>query len=176
MSDGADGKVLPFDLTSGFDYWLLPGNCPANFAHTELHNRAFELWRVFWTEVLQQISGEKVRTEDFWRQRLICIVTKGDEIAAVHLSSFFNLESSAALSHSYIRNYYDEEDFTKLKSLGAKSVMSIEYLTVSPTFRNSSIGFPVVSLLMGLGGRVFENSGYDAVVAPCRTDLKVDAR
>ncbi|HVK61459.1 MAG TPA: hypothetical protein VM432_07910, partial [Bdellovibrionales bacterium] len=169
-------KVLPFDPLSGFQYWILPGNCPPDFPHQELHNRAFDQWRVFWTEVMQQVAGERVRTEDFWRQRIISVLTRGNEIAAIHLYSFFNLDSQAALAHSYIRNYYDEADLNHLRSLGVNSVMSMEYLTVNPEFRNRTLGFPIASLLIALGAQIFKASGYDAAVAPCRTDLKVDVR
>ena len=159
-----------------FQYTVLSGNCPVDSNQIDLHNKAFRYWSAFWTEVFQQISGEKVRIDDFYRQTMICALTRNDEIAGLHLYSFFRLDSEAALEHSYFRVNYTAQALERLRAKGVRSIMSMEYLTINPSFRQSLTGLPMVPVLSGLGFRILQESGYDAMIAPCRRDLKVDVR
>jgi len=159
-----------------FDYTLLPGNGLLSEESLELHNRTFVFWNEFWANVFKEISGEKVRKDDFHRQNIVCILTHKSEIAAVHLYSYFHLDSLAATEHSYFQANYSGVSLELLRRSGVRSVMSMEYLTLNEKYRRSKIGLPIASVVIGLGYRVLCESGCQAMIAPCRRDLKVDVR
>lgn len=158
-----------------FRYLLLPGRCPRDFPLVELHNSVFVYWRDFWNAVFAQISpGEKVNDNDFHRQDVIAVLLDGDKIVGVHLYSYFNLLSEAALAQDYFRKNYSVQDIENMKAHDLHTVMSMEYMTVDPNYRKSAIGFATMDLIGGLAHEVLRMSGNEAVIAPCRCDFKVD--
>lgn len=160
-----------------FEYRLLPGRCPRGFQAIELHNYAFRYWRDFWNSVFAEISpGETVREEDFFRQNVIGVFLDNGRIAALHLYSYFNLASEAALAQDYFKLNYSRQDLDRMKSLGIRTAMSMEYLTVDPAYRKGGTGFPMASLVLGTGYELLKSSGCDAMIAPCRCDVKVDKK
>lgn len=161
-----------------YRYILMPGQVPMNFPHVHLHNKAFKYWRSFWTDVFNEISpGEKVRDSDFYRQKWIAVLMDEQQIVALHLYSFFNLDSDAALATEYLASNYTIEDQNVLEAKGIRSVMSMEYLTIDPQYqRGKKTSLPISILMIGLGYRVLQDSGYDSMIAPCRCDVKVDKK
>jgi hypothetical protein len=142
-----------------------------------LHNRAFRYWRDFWNGVFSEISpGETVRESDFFRQNAIGVFLDGDRIAALHLYSFWNLQSEAALVQDYFRLNYTEQDLARLEQMGVRSAMSMEYLTVDPGYRKAETGFPMASFVLGVGYELLKATICDAMIAPCRCDVKVDQK
>jgi hypothetical protein len=169
-------NVIPIFGIDSFSYTLLAGNPHESSRGLELHNRAFLYWKKFWTDVFKEISGERVQPDDFFRQSLVCVLSLGDEIVALHLYTFFSLESSAALEHSYFKSNYKPESITRMRAAGIRTVMSMEYLTLNENFRHARTGLPLASVVIGLGYQVMSESGVDAMIAPCRRDLKVDRK
>jgi hypothetical protein len=156
-------------------YVTLPGRCPRDFAAVDLHNHIYRYWETFWNQIFSEISpGEVVAQEDFFRQNVVSVLLDADKIVSVHLYSFFNLKSEAALAQPYFKKNYFQSDISQMLKRDVHTVMSMEYLTLDPKYRKSVVGFSMSELIIGLGFEVLKSSGQEAMIAPCRRDLKVD--
>lgn len=173
MDLGANAKV-------GFkrlQYVLLPARCPPGSAWLELHDAAFRFWRDFWSGVFAEISpGEAVNVNDFHRQNAIAVFLDGDRVAALHLYSLWNLSSQSALAQPYIASNYRASDLDRLRQRGVRSALAMEYLTVDPAYRKGATGLPMSSLVIGVGYEATKAIACDAMIAPCRMDVKVHQR
>lgn len=96
----------------------------------------------------------------------------GEEIVGMHLYSFFDIQSVAALEHSYMATSFTPQyiEFLKKKS---NTLMSIEYLTVAKGWRKKEIGLSLSAVLLRLACKYQEHLGTDALIAPSRSDNKV---
>lgn len=161
-------------LDSAYTYYLLPSaNPPAHLVG--LHNQIHGFWKESWQEVLRQLKADATQLgDDFVRQDLVAAICTGGEVVAVHLYSVFALDSDAARAHRYLTGNYPPEFFEKLRAKGVRTVMSMEYLTVSPNWRKSQGGLHMGAVIGALGLRVMEHYGVDAVIAPARRDHKVN--
>ncbi|MES2801340.1 MAG: hypothetical protein V4654_02510 [Bdellovibrionota bacterium] len=132
---------------------------------------AFETWLKVWTDTYKGRDFE-VKAEEFIRHDMICAVMAGDEAAAVHCYSFFELSSKPDVSTKYFQ-FFSPTFVEKMKQRNIHTVMSMEYLTVNEKFRSSVIGFSLGRVLIQLGVRLFEDTPGHAIVAPARKDVKV---
>lgn len=161
---------------SELEYVIIPGRLYGQPELEALNNEAFRYWKSFWQGVFAQNGCPEDLNEDaFIRQNMICILKTKNEIAGMHLYSFYNLSQDASLNHSYIKDSYNDLYIERLRSLNIKKVMSLEYLTVSPGWRKKYIGVSLGNLLVGLSGRVLSAVNYDASIAPSRSDVGVTA-
>lgn len=159
-----------------FRYVVFPGAIKLKSDYLVLHNKVFLSWSNFWTEVLNSLDqNTTLNNSDFLRQTYIAaILNKYDDVAGVHLYSVFHLSSLACLSHSYFTDNYHFDFVGAMKRRNISTVMSMEYLTVLPSYRTKYIGWSMAQALVGLGHRLQKELNIDAAVAPCRCDLKVD--
>jgi hypothetical protein len=95
-----------------------------------------------------------------------------DEIVGMHLYSFFDIRSNAALEHSYMATSFTPEYMSALTKK-SKSLMSIEYLTVAKGWRKKDIGLSLSNVLLRLACKYLEHLNIDALIAPSRSDNKV---
>lgn len=144
-------------------------------SEVELRNQIYKIWDGIWTDVFSAVGQpDAVTPDEFFRQHaLLCITTERQELLGMQLFTFFDLESAVDRDHSYFSSFNDLS-FMRLKKEGIRRVMSIEYLTVIPSFRKYSTGIPWGEVLIALGQRVMMASGYDAVLGTTRVDLGVD--
>lgn len=155
-------------------YILLPGKCRPSFNRTDLYNKTYLYWKEFWTEVLRSLhSVQSMTGDDFLRQDVIGVVVSGEEIVGMHLYNFFCFDYEAHRDHSYLKTNYPEPFFESLQEFNAQYVMSMEYLTVSPSWRKSITGYSMANVLVGLGLNVLKDKGADAFIAVARNDLKI---
>lgn len=159
---------------NGLEYIIIPGNLHHQPGLEALHQEAFNFWKTFWNDVFIQNGCPGDLNEDsFLRQNMICLLKSKDEIAAMHLYSFYNLESQACLNHSYIRGNFNEDYISKLRLSGIKYAMSLEYLTVNPNWRKRNVGVSLGDICAGLSGEVLKSVNYDSSIAPSRSDVGV---
>lgn len=155
-------------------YCLMPAANPNERVLAE-HNKAFALWQQVWGAVFSQLqcdTGHMV--DDFVRQDLIACLLQGEEPIAVHLYSFFSIDSDAARAHHYLKANYPEIFFAKLKTMNVRNVMSMEYMTLRPDRRKSKTpGPPIATVLGGLALKVMRHFGLEGAIAPARRDFKV---
>lgn len=154
-------------------YYILPGKCPLGFEFTEIHNKAFEYWKTFWSKVYADAGSlDAFHPDDFFRQDYIPVIMWKNEIVAMHLYTFFNLKQRSAIHHNYF-NFFNEQFFEKLNELKIEYVMSMEFLTVDPKWRKKESFISVAELLSGIGLELFKQSQGQAAIAPARKDVKV---
>ncbi|MCC6277205.1 MAG: hypothetical protein IT289_04740 [Oligoflexia bacterium] len=159
---------------SKLQYYIIPTNWPQRNEHLALYNKAYIYWRDFWAEVLRDLGSHETLTADtFVRQDIVTTIMNGDEIVAVHLYDFFKLDCQADLEHTYISENYPKEFIEKLNKNGARTAMSMEFLTIDKNWRKQIIGFQMSSVLLQLGLRVLIQESIDAAIAPARNDLKM---
>lgn len=155
-------------------YHLLPGRCPVPFEAQDFHDRVYLFWKGFWDGVLKDLDGTEVSPNEFDRQTYIGVITNGEDLVAAHLYTVFSADSLCARSHSYLKSSFEPEFHQWLGQLGSYSVMSVEYLTVSPAYRKSKMGFSLAHVIVGLGLEIQKAIKADWTVAICRQDLHVD--
>ena len=173
----SDGSMEGATKTKLFDFKLLPGKCPPAYHATQLHDATFRFWRGFWTDVFATISpGESVNVADFHRQNAIGAFFDREIPVALMLYSVWNLASESALAQGYFSASYGPGELERLRARGVRTAMSMEYLTVAPHCRKSETGFSMASLVLGVSYETMKRLECDAMIAPCRMDVKVHDR
>lgn len=153
-------------------YILLPAKRPIR-QHLNLHNETFLLWRKVWGQVFDVLKFDTSHLEDdFMRQDVIAVICYENTPIAIHLYTSMSIESIAARSHSYLKQY-PEEFFAKLESKRVKNIMSLEYMTVHPDWRKGKFPVHIGSILVGLAFQLMDILQVDASIAPARRDHKV---
>lgn len=159
--------------TDNLRFTLLPANSPPSEA-LYLHNNAYRMWRDVWQDTFDKLGIPHDKLEgEFGRQGLVACISEGDKPLAVHLYSFYSIDSIAAREHPYMTGNYPEIFFAKLAHEGVRTVMSMEYMTVHPNYRKSSGQVHVGEALGGLAQQTMKWSGADASIAPARRDRKI---
>ncbi len=152
-------------------YLMESADIPKQFA-TE-HNRVFSFWYSVWDDILKKLNCDSsVLVDDFVRQDFIASIFEEDRPVAVHLYSFFSLNSIAATQHRYMQ-MYPPAFSQKLQDLGVSRVMSMEYMTIHPDWRKHNTGFHLGAVLASLAFKVMRQYGADAAIAPARRDHRV---
>jgi hypothetical protein len=163
-------KTFPLDRAK---FYLLPSTNPPREL-VSVHDATFDLWRQVWKDEFEKLKYEAKGVEDdFGRQDLIASVTIDGQPIAAHLYTFFSIDTRAAREHSYLKNNYPEIYFEKLRELGVRNVMSMEYFTVSPDWRRGQCDVPIGTVLVGLACQTMKHLNQDAAIAPARRDYKV---
>ncbi len=137
-------------------------------------NQCFEYWAQAFQQDLQT-RGVELNRSEFHRAKILAILKCDNRIAGFHLYSVFDLREAPSLSHAYLAGY-PEETKNYLLQKGSKSLMAMEYLTVTPDFRSKQFdGVRAAEVLIRLGLRVLESLSLDAAVGVARVDRKVNA-
>jgi hypothetical protein len=172
MSDKAD-KAIDHGKLGRLEYVLMPGRIEAGHPDLERHNRLYEFWKAIWGDFYRQAhSEETLKADDFVRADVAAGLFHEDRPVGVHLYTFFNLGSSAALDHTYWKSY-SELDIAKLRRRDVRQVMTMEFFAMSPEWRKGLVGISLAEVLVGCGLKVFESSGAEAVATIARKDVKV---
>lgn len=158
------------------NYCILPGNSRQLNAGLTLHNKVFDTWMTFWTEVLANLpSSCSPNPNEFSRQTFIsALFTPNYEVVGFSLHSLFNLKSKADINHSYFTQNYDSQLVSRLEARNLGVVMTFEYLTIKSEFRSKNLGYPLAPVLAGLAHQLQKEINVDASIASCRSDFKVD--
>lgn len=139
-----------------------------------LYEKAYVLWKDFWTEVyLSQGAEYKPSPDDFWRQDHVAILHHREKIIAMHLYSFFDFRFAVDKQHHYM-DFFDAETVAGLQKRHINRVMTMEYFTVAEEFRKTKVGVPYALILGRCGIRFMKESCAQAIIAPARKDNKVD--
>lgn len=175
---------------SSTEFSLLPARCPKGFEDQPLHNAVYQFWFNHWLEVLRKLDGTAPSPADFFRQSWVGVLFNSNrsdantftDIIGLFTTTFFNLESVADRSHPYFSRSYEPAFLPLLIEKGARSFMSIEYLTIAPAHRRSSVqpmntdSISHIHVLLGLALKVAETFGADVSAGPGRVDLKADQK
>ena len=152
-------------------YVLLPGNGASGAA--ERHDHAYQLWKDSWQKTYSDLkTSSKLKADDFTRQDIISILYDGDEAVSLMLHTRYNLELEAVRDHSYLSSY-PAEVVSRLRAEGHSSLLSFEYLTLSPKWRKTVVGAPVAKIISGLSVKIVEALGVSAI-AVTRVDRGVN--
>jgi hypothetical protein len=161
---------------SALKYTLVPGACDyrATDSICDVYNRVYEFWKDFWTGVLRDNrSPETLNCDAFQRPLITAILHNEKEIAALHMYSAFDLRQLSHRDHSYFRMSYPQEFVDNLRAQGHRSLLTMEFLTVSPNWRKSRLGFSLADVIMSLGIKIFQQLEMDCFVTLARGDVKV---
>ncbi len=154
-------------------FHILPSSNPPTQKRS-LHDNAYRLWSEVWTQTFAKLGIDKsALTGEFARQDLIACIAQDDQPLAIHLYSFYAIDSLASREHPYMRDNYPELYFARLAKAGVRTAMSMEYMTVHPDFRKGLSNVHLGIVLAGLAFTTMKNFGADAAIAPARRDHKV---
>lgn len=150
-------------------YYVLPSaNPPPHLVG--LHNTIYRMWHGVWAGTFRGLGLDPACLRDeFLRQDFVTAIVCNGQPVTVHLYSFFSIDCDAAREHAYLAGNYPALYFEKLRGLGVRDVMSMEYMTVHPDWRRAR--YPI--LAGGLALQVMKLYGADAAIAPARRDHKV---
>jgi hypothetical protein len=156
------------------EYTLFAGKGRGEITYPDLHNRVYGYWKRFWSEVYgQQGSLDAFHVEDFARQDIVAVLHDREKVVALHLYSVFQLDLLFTRDHNYFK-FYPENFFAFMKEKGANVTLSLEYLTVDPEWRKSKLGLSLGEVMVGCAIEVARSLEVDAVIAPARTENKVN--
>jgi len=156
-----------------FDYFLVPGKAPVDFTDTAFYDDLFVFWKDFWTEVLQEVTGERRRmvVDDFMRQDYFAVLKYQNEIVGIHSYSFFNLQTRAPFEHSFFEKYFNESFICELRKRRVRTVMTMEFFSVAKSWRGVKTGISLAKALVALGLRLANEKGVDGTITAARADV-----
>lgn len=158
-------KKLDYVLFSG-------GEAPENL--TIRHDQAYKLWKKNWQDTFAQLKSEaKLRADDFTRQQVISALFSGDTAVGLLLHTHFNLDLEAVREHTYLSTY-PAEIINSLREQGCAEVLSMEYLTLDENWRKHLVGVSMAEVILGLGVKVLEASGFGSMLVVTRNEKKVN--
>lgn len=154
----------------GFHYLLLNLH-HHDPAHTPLINRVFEMWESTFAKVMDQADHE-LEPDDFFRSHQIGVLMFHDEIVGFNLFTLFDLSLLSTARHRYFQSLGSCSP-ARLNSNKVNRVLTMEYFTISPSWRKQMRETPWGEILTGLGLKVLDHSSADAILGTPRMDLKV---
>ncbi|WP_413585277.1 hypothetical protein [Bdellovibrio sp. HCB274] len=137
----------------------------------QLSNDVYDLWKTVYKDVLGKV-GEPLNPDDFHRCDVIVALTDNNKVFGFHMYSAFDLRSDALRDHHYMKAF-DDLIIRKFQQRGINTMMSMEYLTVSPEYRSRSSEVNWSEIIIALGSKVMEAGGWDCLVGTARRDLNV---
>ncbi|MFZ4405309.1 MAG: hypothetical protein ACOYOK_14505 [Pseudobdellovibrionaceae bacterium] len=157
-----------------FSYHILSARSAFHPEETYFRNSIYQGWYSLWSKVYAEAnSGYELASDEFARQDLATAILYKGQVAAVHLYSFFHLDSESDTRTKYF-HFFSDNYLNQLRSKNVNTVMSMEFLTVLPEFRKSKIGFSLGSVIAQMGSYIFSEVNVDAIIAPARNDIGVN--
>lgn len=143
----------------------------------DVYHAAYRTWRGVWSDVFKEIEHQgELSSDEFIRHDLACVIMSGTGVAAVHLYSYFDLTKPIQLERKYLTENFDEFALKAIQKQGCRKVMTMEYLTVAPSFRGAKAGYAFAEILIALGLRSFlSDPALEGVIACTRNSRKVNA-
>lgn len=154
--------------------YLLDPKPGENYEHREIYNQAFEVWKKTWTRAFSEMGSPPPNPDNFIRQNVILAIAHGQEVAALHLYTIFDLRLQAHREHSYLTKHCTPKALAKLESQGVKRVMSMEYLCVDENYRSSKVGVNLSSVISGAGMEWAKEQRVDGVLGMARNEKNID--
>ncbi|MBO9666409.1 MAG: hypothetical protein J7501_06305 [Bdellovibrio sp.] len=154
-----------------FHYQILPLH-HVHDSQKELVNAVYEMWEMTFGKVLND-AGATLDFSDFFRSHSAGVILFKNEIVGFNLFTVFDLELKAHGKHPYFE-YLEPKTIQSLKERKQTRLMTMEYFTVSATWRRKYRGIPWSEILTGLGLQYMDQSPADAVIGTPRMDLGVD--
>lgn len=156
------------------NYKVLSGKMLPGSPNFELYKNVYKLWFKTWKKAFNDVgSPEAFSPDDFYRQDLIPVIAYKTEPIAAHFYTMFHTENPAAMDHHYF-DIFSDKTLNILKSNDSKRLMSLEYLTVNPFYRKSTIGFSLGEVISALGCKLLKEISYDAALGVAVKAAKVD--
>jgi hypothetical protein len=129
--------------------WKYDVKAPNDFTSNEL-DLVYPIFENVWQETLNELTGLKSFTSDaFLNADEVATLTYRDEIAAIHLYNYHNLNNFVHIKKSCFEAY-NTNTFSKIKDLG-NTTCTFEFLTVNPKLRKSKLGIHVAPVIAALG-------------------------
>lgn len=155
------------------EYVLFSGS-DADEAFTARHDSAYQLWKGNWQDTFKELKSDaKLKADDFTRQLVISGLFDGNEAVGLLLHTHFNLDLAAVREHSYLSTY-PAEIISRLRQEGCVDVLSMEYLTLSDRWRKHLVGISLAEVILGLGAKVLEASGFSSMIVVTRNEKNVN--
>jgi hypothetical protein len=154
-----------------FHYQILPLH-HVHDSQKEMVNTVYEMWEMTFGKVLTSAGGT-LDHADFFRCHSAGVILYKNEIIGFNLFTVFDLHLKAHGRHPYFE-YLNPETISSLKERKLTRLITMEYFTVSPTWRRKYREVPWSEILTGLGLQYMDHSPADAVIGTPRVDLGVD--
>ncbi|MGZ3694761.1 MAG: hypothetical protein ACXWQO_11300 [Bdellovibrionota bacterium] len=154
--------------------YLLLGGATVTPETYLLHNQAYALWTRSWQQTFADLKSEaKIKADDFLRQDVIGALFDKDKAVGLLLHTYLDLDLDAVRDHSYLVTY-PSHIVSQLREAGATKVLTMEYLTLDKSWGRAKIGVALSEVILGLGVKLLENSGFGAMVVVTRNDRQVN--
>ncbi|RYZ92077.1 MAG: hypothetical protein EOP06_05345 [Proteobacteria bacterium] len=160
---------------SGYRLFLLPGECAYGYKHVDFHNRVYQFWSNFWREVFIENGSPSVPDANiFYRQDVVAVITRGDEIVGTLFCKENNIASDVTCGISYFNREHLSKLVSSLRLRKIFGVATYEMLTVNPKYRKKNSGISFGTILLGVIVKTFVNYRSDILIGPVRLDNGVD--
>ena len=156
-------------------YYMIDMTSHHSEAEVNIINRCYDHWFEAFQADLQS-RGMNLNKSEFHRARVLAVLECDGHIAGFHLYSVFDLRELPSQNHVYIEGL-PAATKQEISNRGSRSLMAMEYLTVTPDFRSIDVsaGIKSAELLIRLGLKVMESLGLDAAIGVARIDRKVNS-
>ena len=154
-------------ICDDFRYVILPARPPLGLAARSICNKAYEHWKTYWQRIFRHKAADFCTPLEFFRQDLVFCLFVGEEIAAQNLATFFHTDDLITLDLPYFQAFRGEA-MRLMAAKQAKSVMSIEYTSVSPQFGERRTGLRLGEIVNALALEMFLSKNIDVTVGTPR--------
>ena len=150
-----------------FRYVILPVRPPIGLAARSIRNKAYEHWKTYWQRMFRHKAADFCTPLEFFRQDLVFCLFLGEEIAAQNLATFFHTDDLITLDLPYFQAFRGEA-IRLMAAKQAKTVMSIEFTSVSPQFGERRTGLRLGEIVNALALETFLSKNIDVTVGTPR--------
>lgn len=153
---------------------ILPGKISGDASAVDSYNEAYQFWKRFWTDEMAKSGGDHryVDADDFLRQNEILVVTEGDQIISMVMSTVYDLSIPSERDSKYFSKV-DAPVIKKIMDSGSV-ISTIEFLAVNPDWRGAKPGAPMSAVMIGLALQRGAALGAHACVGMPRVDNRVN--
>lgn len=164
----------PYSLDQ-FQLVVLSGKCETEGPFSSLYEQVFSMWKEAWISIFTEAGSPQAFNPDiFFRTEIIPVIVYKNEIVGFFLASIYPLSHCMMATHSYF-SIFSQECKSELVEKRVKSVMSYEYLTVTPKWRKNNLGFSIGSVLIELGLNFRNESACGAAIGVASIKAKVNS-
>lgn len=158
-----------------FNYLVISLRNPGS-DQLQIINTAYLFWRSFWIkELFTSPESAPHWGNEFYRHDYLTLIMHKNLPVALHLYGFQNLELTACVDQSYFDDF-DREVVPEIIQSGYKKVITAGWLSVNPEYLKFNREIVFSRCLSALGLRFGKYNGFQAAIAPARSDNGVSQK
>lgn len=150
-------------------YVVLPGRLSGANPPVQVYNQVYGFWKKIWSRALEKQNLPPLDQDEFLRQDYACALLYKNEVVASHLYSIFDFRSELTWDCNYF-SPLEKELKTVCSNEEIESILTQEYLAVSPAMRKQKSMISLPEIVVGLGTNMMFATGSGSTGGTVRED------